>query len=76
MHTYGDGGDTIYGFAHGLDTINITRIAGGPDPTVTVSQANGNTTVHIAWDASHSANIGLNGVLLSSFVLNQDYHLV
>jgi hypothetical protein len=43
---------------------------------VTLNQANGNTTVHIAGDATHSANIVLNGVLLSSFTAGQDYHLV
>jgi hypothetical protein len=51
-------------------------MAGDPDPAVTLSQANGNTTVHIAWDASHQANILLSGVLLNSFVQNQDYHLI
>ncbi|WLC07303.1 VCBS domain-containing protein [Bradyrhizobium elkanii] len=76
QYAWGDGGDTIYGFTHGLDTIDIARIAGDPDPTVTVSQASGNTTVHIAWDASHSAYITLNGVQLSSFIAGQDYHLI
>jgi hypothetical protein len=38
------------------------------DPTVTLTQASGNTTVHIAWDATHQANVVLNGVLLNSFV--------
>lgn len=76
QYAWGDGNDTIYGFTHGLDTINIARIAGDPDPTVTASVANGNTTVHIAWDGSHSANIVLSGVQLSSFIAGQDYHLV
>lgn len=76
QYAKGDGQDTIYGFAQGMDTINIARALGGPDPTVTATAASGNTTVHIAWDASHSDNIVLNGVQLSDFVLNQDYHLV
>ncbi|WFT94412.1 VCBS domain-containing protein [Bradyrhizobium barranii] len=72
QYAWGDGFDTIYGFTHGLDTIDILRIPGDPDPAVTVSQASGNTTVHIAWDASHSANIVLSGVQLSSFALGTD----
>jgi hypothetical protein len=60
---------------HGLDALDIARIAGDPDPTV-LSQANGDTTVHIVWDSSHQANLLLSGVQLSSFTLGQDYHLV
>ncbi|MCK1715061.1 hypothetical protein [Bradyrhizobium sp. 143] len=56
--------------------IDIARIAGDPDPAVTVAVANGNTIVHIAWDVSHSSNIVLSGVQLSSFVAGQDFHLV
>jgi VCBS repeat-containing protein len=76
QYSYGDGFDTINGFVHGQDTINIARIAGDPDPMVTVSQANGDTTVHVNWDASHQANILLHGTALASFVAGQDYHLV
>ncbi|GAB9109786.1 beta strand repeat-containing protein [Bradyrhizobium diazoefficiens] len=75
QYARGDGQDTIYGFTHGLDTIDLV-LAGGAAPTVTTTVANGNTTVHVAWDSSHSDSIVLNGVQLSSFVLNQDYHLV
>ncbi|MBR0793082.1 hypothetical protein JQ631_28750 [Bradyrhizobium manausense] len=35
-----------------------------------------NTNMHIVWDAAHTANIGLNGVQLSGFVLGQDYYLI
>jgi hypothetical protein len=39
-------------------------------------QANSNTTVHVVWDTTHHANIVLAGVLLNTFVQNQDYHLI
>jgi VCBS repeat-containing protein len=76
QYSYGNGADTIHGFTHGLDTINIARLAGDPDPTVTTSVSGSDTTVHIAWDASHQANIDLAGVQLTNFIANQDYHLV
>lgn len=76
QYAAGDGADTIHGFTHGLDTIDIVRTAGDPDPTVTASVSGTDTTVHIVWDASHKSNITLSGVQLSSFVLNQDYHLM
>jgi hypothetical protein len=34
------------------------------------------TMVHIPWDASHQANIDLAGIQPTSFIANQDYHLV
>jgi len=64
------------GFLQGKDALDIMGIAGDPDPAVTVSQANGDAIVHIAWDASHQANILLSGVQLTSFVAEQDYHLI
>jgi VCBS repeat-containing protein len=75
-YAYGDGQDTIYTFLQGHDSIDIHRLAGDPDPAVTVSQASGNTTVHIVWDATHTANIVLSGVQLSSFAAGQDFHLI
>lgn len=77
QYANGDGADTIYTFLHGQDSIDIQRIAGiAADPTVTATVSGANTTVHIVWDTSHSANITLSGVQLSSFALGQDYHLI
>ncbi|MCA1529442.1 calcium-binding protein [Bradyrhizobium yuanmingense] len=77
QYAYGDGADTIYTFLHGQDSIDIQRLAGSSaDPTVTATVSGANTTVHIVWDTTHSANITLSGVQMSSFALGQDYHLL
>jgi Ca2+-binding RTX toxin-like protein len=85
-YSYGDGGDSVFGFLQGSDTINIARIPGKVDPVVTISQASGNTDVHMTWydtppvdgqplPGHVDADLFLHGVLLTVFNQNQDYHV-
>ncbi len=69
----------------GKDSIDIARIAGEQASSRFSVQANGNTDVHIRWYATALVDgqplpvhqdIILNGALLNSFVLGQDYHLI
>ena len=86
-YAYGDGLDTIDGFVQGMDSFNFARIAGKADPVVSISQVNGNTDVHLTWydttpvpgqpvPAHVDADIMLHAVLLTTFNLGTDYHLV
>ncbi|HEV7600161.1 MAG TPA: hypothetical protein VGO49_07860 [Bradyrhizobium sp.] len=86
-YAYGDGLDTIDGFVQGTDSFNFARIAGKADPVVSNSQVNGNTDVHLTWydttpvlgqpaPAHVVADLVLHAVLLTSFNLGTDYHLI